>query len=371
MQRLRHRSRASNRKLDAFTLVELLVVIVIIAILIALLLPAVQMAREAGRRAQCASNIKQIALGMLNHEHQHGFFPSGGWSWEWSGDPDRGTGRDQPGNWLYALLPYIEQQSLYDLGRDGQRNVLTATQLQGAADRAQRPLSTLNCPTRRPALLYPFWPSWAGVVPCYDSDGGYTAYNSNRFTLGARSDYAANAGDQSTCWGGGTPANMAQAVDWDARNVWPSIERGPAAGMDGPATGICYFRSQVAMCDISDGTTNTYLVGEKYINPDWYLNGQDHSDNEFLFCGYDNDSHRLTWYNGNPADPANLYYVPQQDTPGLEDYLSFGSAHAVSLNMSFCDGSVHSVNYSIDIVTNHRLGNRRDGLPIDANKVGF
>ena len=98
-----------------FTLVELLVVIAIIGILVALLLPAVQAAREAARRAQCQNHLKQMALGMLNHESANKFLPVAGWCAVRSGDPDEGYGRDQPGGWPYNLLSYIEEQALHDL----------------------------------------------------------------------------------------------------------------------------------------------------------------------------------------------------------------------------------------------------------------
>ena len=113
-----------NRTSDksGFTLVELLVVITIIGILIALLLPAVQAAREAARRVQCSNNLKQLGLAMLQHEERNRFFPTGGWGWYWVGDPDRGFGKEQPGGWVFSVLPYMEQQPLHDLGSDGQPN---------------------------------------------------------------------------------------------------------------------------------------------------------------------------------------------------------------------------------------------------------
>ena len=110
---------------QAFTLVELLVVITIIGILIALLLPAVQAAREAAADAQCENNLKQLGLAMLNFEQVTARFPSGGWGYNWAPDADRGNDIEQPGSWLYNILPHLEQLSLSQLGSDGQPDVWT------------------------------------------------------------------------------------------------------------------------------------------------------------------------------------------------------------------------------------------------------
>ena len=98
-----------------FSLIELLVVISIIGLLVSLLLPAVQAAREAAWRLQCANNLKQLSMACLNHEMAVGHFPTGGWGCYAIGNPDRGNDLKQPGGWLFNILPYMEQQALYKL----------------------------------------------------------------------------------------------------------------------------------------------------------------------------------------------------------------------------------------------------------------
>ena len=132
----------SSRSVCGFTLVELLVAIAIIGILVSLLLSAVQDAQEAARRTQCVNNLKQLALGCLNHESGVKAFPTGGWFAMTMGHPDAGVGPQQPGGWLHNILPYIEETPLYKMQAG-----LTGTTLQTAAiQTAQTPLKILYCP---------------------------------------------------------------------------------------------------------------------------------------------------------------------------------------------------------------------------------
>ena len=195
----------SSKSVRGFTLVELLVVIAIIGILISLLLPAVQAAREAARRAQCVNNLKQLALGCLNHESAVKALPSGGWGSLAMGHPDAGVGITQPGGWLFNILPYIEESTLYK-----QQQGLTGTALQSAAKAvAMTPLNCMYCPSRRPVQTYPQGTAlyedagdWQSVMPMLDGSKRLV-YDSSQTTIAgciasgmtavARSDYAANA----------------------------------------------------------------------------------------------------------------------------------------------------------------------------------
>ncbi len=126
----------------AFTLVELLVVISIIGVLIALILPAIQSAREAARQTQCSNNLRQIGIGMHAHHARHGVFPMGGLEWR----PFGNTTKRQIA-WSAFLLPYIEQQTVYDMldlskGFDAPENAEGAAIL----------LSVYVCPTSERGL---------------------------------------------------------------------------------------------------------------------------------------------------------------------------------------------------------------------------
>src|SRR6478752_5564964 len=143
------RTPGQRRIRKGFTLVELLVVIAIIGILVALLLPAIQAAREAARRNQCVNNLKQLSLGVLNHESTMKQLPSAGLGYSWVGDPNYGFGRKQPGGWIYNTLPFIEEQAIHDMGMGVGSNWNDATRKKIFADRAAMTIKTLICPSRR------------------------------------------------------------------------------------------------------------------------------------------------------------------------------------------------------------------------------
>jgi prepilin-type N-terminal cleavage/methylation domain-containing protein/prepilin-type processing-associated H-X9-DG protein len=312
------RQRSLRRTRTGFTLIELLVVIAIIGVLIGLLMPAVQQIREAARRVQCANNLKQLALGCINHHTQTRQLPTGGWGWSWNGDPDRGINRYQPGGWGFNILPYIEQSTLYNLGSG-----LPPAQKQVAiAQRISMPLHLFNCPSRRPCRAWP-------------NADNHTYWDCVAVTQLGRMDYAANIGNQPHDEFFAGPPSLA---DGDSPSYnWPST-----AGL----SGVIFQRSEFSLTDITRGTSNTYLVGEKYLNPDSYTTGLDTADNENLYTGFDNDNSRCT------------YYPPLRDRRGYANTFCFGSAHPAGLNMAYCDGSVQFILFSVDPQVFAQAGSR-------------
>ncbi len=330
-----------------FTLVELLVVIAIIGILIALLLPAVQAARESARRTQCVNNLKQMGIAFQNHHDSHKHFPTGGWGWFWVGDPDKGFDDNQPGGWIFNILPFMEQTALWETsaGLTGQAKLDANARLLG------RPVQYFNCPSRRQTILY-------------RENQPPTAYNNvNTALLGnpafaAKSDYAVNCGDQnrhqcpgtncSNTTGDNVPGNGTLTAGF-TKPRRPTLE-----------TGISYRCSMVTTADILDGTSNTLCVGEKFLT---IYDGTDTTDNESIFCGYVNDLYRTT---------HSSRYPPRRDVPGMNNAPGlphpqcYGSAHAQAFNAAFCDGSVKQISYTVAQGIYAQLGNRKDGKPIPA-----
>ncbi|MGO9114274.1 MAG: DUF1559 domain-containing protein [Thermoguttaceae bacterium] len=315
-------------KRAGFTLVELLVVIAIIGILIGLLLPAIQSAREAGRRTQCANNCKQLGLACLNHVDLQGFYPTGGWGWAWIGDPNRGFGSAQPGGWAYNILPYCEFNYLHEMG-SGMTGLDLETNL---ALMNQTPITTYLCPSRRAPILYP------------EADNGFNGSGKpNNFTSTtlanlkvSRLDYAASDG---TCYasdagdsqpGGAGPGSYTAEKTY----TWPDYTD---VSSDHFIGGLSFYRSQVINSQVDRGTAHVIMLGEKSADPAHYTDGEDPGDNESVFVGQDNDTYRST------------YWQPQADTPGQDPTNIFGSAHPGGMNFVAGDGSVHFVRYDVDL----------------------
>jgi prepilin-type N-terminal cleavage/methylation domain-containing protein len=342
-------------KSRGFTLVELLVVIAIIATLIGLLLPAVQSAREAGRRTQCKNKLRQMGLAILNLENATKMFPSGGiepWPQvEWYSSGSKPFGPDRQGlSWAFQILPYLEQGSVSDLTR--------TSQIGGS------PIPLYFCPTRRAATSNTYQGStywlmdYASVqpgpsrseTPFYDSYIKMTTASGNELptTLGCRN----GAG----LWGVTTYTN-----DFNPRNR--ELLGARYLGFKGVIVRSSYllkgqgaqptmlgYDPIVKIGKIKDGTSKTMMVFEKRLRPP-YRPGESDDDRGWS-DGWDIDTIRTT------------LCVPYQDSiqnvTGGRNSLTPGSAHAAGFNSVFADGSVASFDYSIDIETFNRLGHRDD-----------
>lgn len=303
--------RAMSRR--AFTMVELLMTLGILVILAGLMLPAVQVARESARQTHCRNNLRQLGIAALTHENAWGHLPSNGFGLQWVGDSNRGFGANQPGGWIFNILPYSGSAHIRDLPPSG--GILLQT-----------PFALLNCPTRRPAIGH----AWESSTPICNGDAPAAA---------AKSDYAVNGGDKSLpSVYYGPPCGIAATGNFN----WPDMSS---------QTGVGFVRSQVRMSHISDGTSATILIGEKYVRIGKALGIQnpDAGDDQGAYVGDCADIRRWT------TSP------PRRDREGFNDPLLFGSRHIATCNFVFCDGATRSISYLVDWKVFRNLGNRYDG----------
>ena len=299
-----------NRRRSAFTLIELLVVIAIIGILIALLLPAVQQARESARNSQCKNNLKQMGVAIHNFHGQHSALP-----------PSRNY--DHYTSWAFLILPHLENFNLFATWDS------TLKYYYQSDEARLTPIPVYFCPSRR------------GVQQSSkQNDDIFSPHETSGHVPGTVADYACVAG-----YGPGWNwiSSRGPMVMGDATTDPPT----PLGDYAPPGAVLKTWRSRTAFRDLTDGLTQTFIIGEKHIRPSRYViapedgaiyNG-DHPGN-FSRCG-------------GPGSPL-------AKSPTAPYQTNFGSSHHQMCNFLLADGSVRGVNVLIATDILGRLTVRND-----------
>ncbi len=359
-----------------FTLVELLVVIAIIGILVGLLLPAVQAAREAARRMQCTNNLKQLGLAALNFESAYKRLPPGllGSVVTTAGAvyPDPiGTnfGSHSGVGHLVHLLPYIEQQSIYNgiaqhtsldpdatgigavTGSEQARlNQYWWTNDPGAWDFVFNRIPSFMCPSDTPEAA-----TVATILsPVVWGNGATAAPSITWYTAGpASAPWQATLGKTNYLGNGGRTGRTGSS--W-VSGATPSTTAG--VGADALA-GPFFVRSKTRMAGFMDGTSNTFLFGEV---TGTFTTPATRSGRAGAFAYVSNGPQFTRFMRNepgqNPADPS-WGYLAQIAHPGA---VKFSSMHTGIVNMASGDGSIRTVSLGMDYTNWLRLGGMADGL---------
>lgn len=343
-------SRSHCNTREAFTLVELLVVIAIIGILVGLLLPAVQAAREAARRMQCTNNLKQIALGMLNYESARSELPAGSHSFVERASDTRVGHVGAPWTWVTSTMTYMESGSVIDAFNPevmlndnskpstfgGLTNHTLAKTLKSETficpsdERASNPLMT----NRRQVGFNPS----EGQGLWYVGSAGPTAPDGCAFSKDPARCMGCNFGSS-----GSNPAFCAPCFNGGFGLLRDSCAvRGFCVGL------LCRDRKAIKLREVSDGLSNTYLVGETLPSHNVWNNL---FGDVMVIASTQIPLNTLMSDDGNPDNPK----------PQRTHTTGFKSSHASGCNMAMGDGSVHFENDDIDPYVYAAKGTRSAG----------